>query len=556
MLEGLDRIPWATLQGPYGYVGDIPLHIQALLSSDHDVRQKGAYDLHDSIMHQGIIDEASIYVVPYLLELLSIERIEDKGEILYILFDIALATSTKSYSGENLKSNPINYPPEYIAFIESVRPMIIREYPVLVKLLLNPDPFVSHEAASLLATFYEEKEEIEKIFLDFVLHTPTVSAKASVIYALSDLWKWFGDARRKQAIEYFRAIVETPSSPLAIRFVGALALAEWLPQEDFAEIFPVIEESINADDEMFDATIYEDKKRLLINIYRSSWRFPRIQVQWSLKWLQSSQPRVRESALQKLQWLSYEWRWIPDQILDDVLRLLDDSDAAVRLIALRMVYEFAILSEVAKKRLKLCIRRGVTSTERDKAKKFWEELPYIEFYLTEPPPPHQPFDKAILDLPPETVLERLEAEAEADAPVMVEIYKLLNTLWKYIDVVNGPRTVSILQQVLSRINGSANMSSKFLATIALWRIDPQQAPLVASSLAEIISVHPGNAPALNLLGEVGSAGKVAIPILKHLIESEARILQTQGYLHSRIAPDEKLRRRAQRIINQIEAATE
>ena len=45
MLDNLNEIPWGTLQGPYGYVGDIPLHIQALFSSDREVRQKGANDL-------------------------------------------------------------------------------------------------------------------------------------------------------------------------------------------------------------------------------------------------------------------------------------------------------------------------------------------------------------------------------------------------------------------------------------------------------------------------------------------------------------------------------
>src|SRR5260370_14556458 len=85
MLEGLDCVDWAHLNHAYGSATDVPDMIRALASPDTATRH-AAYDaLYGTILHQGSVYAATGSAVPFLIELLTEESVEEKARLLALL---------------------------------------------------------------------------------------------------------------------------------------------------------------------------------------------------------------------------------------------------------------------------------------------------------------------------------------------------------------------------------------------------------------------------------------------------------------------------------------
>ena len=85
VMEGLDKVVWASLRHAYGPATDRPEHLRNLASSDPR-EQEEAYDkLSYSIYHQGSIYPAAVATVPFLVELLEVSIVQGKHWILRLL---------------------------------------------------------------------------------------------------------------------------------------------------------------------------------------------------------------------------------------------------------------------------------------------------------------------------------------------------------------------------------------------------------------------------------------------------------------------------------------
>jgi len=93
MLEGLDGIDWQDLSHAYGSATDVPHLIRSLASTHKETREQALYELYGTIWHQGTVYKATAYAVPFLIELLKDEAIEDKDQILGLLSRIATGRS-------------------------------------------------------------------------------------------------------------------------------------------------------------------------------------------------------------------------------------------------------------------------------------------------------------------------------------------------------------------------------------------------------------------------------------------------------------------------------
>jgi hypothetical protein len=89
MLEGLDRVDWASLEHAYGPADDVPGQLRALLSSDRRVRENALHELFGNIWHQGTVYPASAAAVPFLYELLTAPGVPDRTGIALLLASIA-----------------------------------------------------------------------------------------------------------------------------------------------------------------------------------------------------------------------------------------------------------------------------------------------------------------------------------------------------------------------------------------------------------------------------------------------------------------------------------
>ncbi|MFD4671184.1 hypothetical protein ACFWNN_15720 [Lentzea sp. NPDC058450] len=75
-LEGLDDVPWHSIDHAYGPALDTPGHVRALLSDDPEVVARAITDL-DRTVHEegGFVCGAATAVLPFLVEVLpSLDR--------------------------------------------------------------------------------------------------------------------------------------------------------------------------------------------------------------------------------------------------------------------------------------------------------------------------------------------------------------------------------------------------------------------------------------------------------------------------------------------------
>jgi hypothetical protein len=96
MLEALDTIDWGNLQHASGPAIDVPDLIRALASDDEEERESAMSELYENIWHQDTVYEATAYAVPFLIELLSSDRVPSKNEILVLLGSLASGSSSHS----------------------------------------------------------------------------------------------------------------------------------------------------------------------------------------------------------------------------------------------------------------------------------------------------------------------------------------------------------------------------------------------------------------------------------------------------------------------------
>jgi hypothetical protein len=85
MLEALDTIDWSRFITCYGHSEEIPVALRNLTSDDATIRSEAFGTLHMELTHQGTIYEASMHVVPFLLELLTMPHVQDKRALVVLL---------------------------------------------------------------------------------------------------------------------------------------------------------------------------------------------------------------------------------------------------------------------------------------------------------------------------------------------------------------------------------------------------------------------------------------------------------------------------------------
>lgn len=89
MLETLDTIDWASLEGCYNSGADMPEYIRALLSPVDEIRRWGRDEISIEIYHQGTVYPLTPVVIPFLFELLEADGIPDQVYIACLVAGIS-----------------------------------------------------------------------------------------------------------------------------------------------------------------------------------------------------------------------------------------------------------------------------------------------------------------------------------------------------------------------------------------------------------------------------------------------------------------------------------
>jgi hypothetical protein len=161
MLEELDNINWSQLHHAFGNASAVPIWILALLYEDKQIRDDAIYALSENLQHQGTVYEASLYAVPFLIELLKSSTITDKAATAMLLADMGnnsggahhklLATEGK-VSGRNAEKGK--------RYAESIRLTVRAEIHLLYPYLLHEEWHVRAVIAHALTAFPELSKEI------------------------------------------------------------------------------------------------------------------------------------------------------------------------------------------------------------------------------------------------------------------------------------------------------------------------------------------------------------------------------------------------------------
>ena len=168
MFGGIDDIDWSSLTHAYGPADDVPGLLRSLNSPNEKTRKDAIYELFGNIWHQGTVYEATIYAVPYLIELLASPEAEDKSVIACLLASIA-----DGYGYLEVHAQPASFEADWQSILakqgkdlqtemadESATTNRVREaakisLPVITPFLSDSDPETRGSVALALSRFPE-----------------------------------------------------------------------------------------------------------------------------------------------------------------------------------------------------------------------------------------------------------------------------------------------------------------------------------------------------------------------------------------------------------------
>ncbi len=236
MLRGLDKVSWQTLKTCAGSAHEIPGLLRTLIANDAEVRAQALEKLSDAVDHQGGLCEASVHIVPFLIELLTYESVKEKPGILALLWLI--------YSGgpalnaeRDAWLKPL-YEKEHRDFVyeanvaqaiaktahEAVREGIA----IYIELLKDSDPTVRLGALWLLACFTTESSRITPEFMSIIRSEQEAEVKATAIIGLGKLMTGIPAQSSTETSVYTQLLVELlkAKGEVLVRFAASLSLLE------------------------------------------------------------------------------------------------------------------------------------------------------------------------------------------------------------------------------------------------------------------------------------------------------------------------------------------
>lgn len=179
MLKGLDAIDWSRLNTCYGHSEEIPVALRNLLSDDAALHRVAFGTLHTELTHQGSIYEASVYVAPFLLELLALPDMPDKLSLVGLLANLG---SKNAYLGDSFQELAMRLlfkdmaqagrgespdlqkrRSEYRMAVEKTHQVVREGLPLILSLLTDDDPAMRMSVAYLLTFFPEDASWVSPI---------------------------------------------------------------------------------------------------------------------------------------------------------------------------------------------------------------------------------------------------------------------------------------------------------------------------------------------------------------------------------------------------------
>jgi len=154
MADPLDTNNWSKLLHAYGAADDVPAKLRALASDDAEARSDALDGLGMSLFHQGGFCEATAHAVPFMIDLVADEAIEDRAHLLGLL--IAMAGSCTHTSASSRTD---------VEFLEATLNALRAKHDVLARLLTDDASDVRAGAAVINAALQPDAALIQQLRL-------------------------------------------------------------------------------------------------------------------------------------------------------------------------------------------------------------------------------------------------------------------------------------------------------------------------------------------------------------------------------------------------------
>jgi hypothetical protein len=193
MLEGLNMIKWNKLWNSAGRTAEkVPIYLRTLMSTDPTERSQGLRGLRPEINGGYILASASVYTVPFLVELLNSGNIRGKERILGLLVEMTRPVETENYPElGDIYGDVWREPEKRATLVLLVNKAISKGLPVYLSLLTHLDWQVRKNVVTLLTGHpifvKSDAQQIAHEIFELILRESNSEVKEVAIIGLDDM---------------------------------------------------------------------------------------------------------------------------------------------------------------------------------------------------------------------------------------------------------------------------------------------------------------------------------------------------------------------------------
>lgn len=250
MLDGIDQIPWSTLEHAYGDAGDIPDLIRALLSSDPDDREQAQDMLDMGPFHQESLYSCTPYVVRFLIQMAQESVVYDKPWILQYVSRVLASALFRLSDPEMLELDPEellleseeNYARQVVLEIQPHLPQLLR-------FIDDLDALVRLAVLRLLMLMIADLPHLGQVLANRLAIESGEPFRGALIFCLGLL---VDSDTLAPIVETLDKATESPLVRIAAGFSVIAALQEHIPDNVVAAFCSVIAGNYDALDDFQD----------------------------------------------------------------------------------------------------------------------------------------------------------------------------------------------------------------------------------------------------------------------------------------------------------------
>ncbi len=218
MLEGLDQVKWANLwHFQPTYSARIPFWIRDLLSENENVRENAREYIFGEGTEYGKVTKATPYIIPFLVELLSIDSTPEKCSLVGGLSEMEF--------GHDYNDMPIGSPKDSIRAYEAVA----NGLPIFLSLLKNQVTGCQYNSVQLLGRLTNASEEIIPSLIEQFNAESEKMIQYLIVESISKLSVYASQTSiYKQSLDFLRTSLDSNDKRTQISAAIGLIKNKWI----------------------------------------------------------------------------------------------------------------------------------------------------------------------------------------------------------------------------------------------------------------------------------------------------------------------------------------